>query len=187
MKKLALFVLLVPAVAFAKTATSSLESKAIAAFADIAKARTALDQGNAKSGDSWLTKAKTLLSALVAQDGAAQRTGQQPTAQEQSPQQQQTAQDQSPGEQQNPSALSRVQAEAQKLDPSLSGKLGTPARNQSQSGSSSSPGALSDLKSIYEKVSLAQSLLHKGDSNQAKSILDEIPTSPADALKLLHH
>src|SRR5436305_5183319 len=179
MKKLALLVVLVPAVAFAKTATSSLESKAIAAFADIAKARTALDQGNDKTGDSWLTKAKTLLTTLLQQNGSTQQT-----AQEQG--QKETAQDQAPKEQENQGALSRAENAAQKLDPSLAGKLGAPAQEQTQTGSSGALGAVSDLKSIYDKVSLAQSLLHKGNSTQAKSILDEIPTSPADALKLLH-
>jgi hypothetical protein len=175
MRKLALLVALVPAIAFAKSATSSLESKAIAAFADIAKARTALDQGNDKTGDSWLTKAKGLLTTLLQQNGATQQTAQE-----------QTPKEQTPKEQENPSALSRAQSAAQKLDPSLAGKLGTKPEEQNQTGSSGALGAVSDLKSIYDKVSLAQSLLHKGDSTQAKSILDEIPTSPADALKLLH-
>jgi hypothetical protein len=180
MKKLALFLTLVPAVAFAKSATTSLESKAIAAFADIAKARTALDQGNDKAGDSWLTKAKALLTTVLQQKGATQQSQQQQG-------QQQTTQEQTPKDQQNPSAISRAENAAQKLDPSLDGKLGAPAQNDSQTGSSNPLGAVSDLKSIYDKVSLAQSLLHKGNSTQAKSILDEIPTSPADALKLLHH
>ncbi|MFL5366065.1 MAG: hypothetical protein ACJ781_11380 [Myxococcales bacterium] len=170
MRKLALLVALVPAIAFAKSTTSSLESKAIAALADIAKARTALDQGNDKTGDSWLTKAKGLLTTLLQQNGATQ-----PTAQEQTPK-----------EPENQSALSRAESAAQKLDPSLAGKLGTKPEEQNQTGSSGALGAVSDLKSIYDKVSLAQSLLHKGNSTQAKSILDEIPTSPADALKLLH-
>lgn len=172
MKKLALFVALVPAVALARTSTSSLEAKAIAAFSDIAKARTALDQGNDKTGDSWLTKAKALLTTLLQQNGAGQ---------------QQTAQKQTPNDQQSPSALSRAESAAQKVDPSLAGKLGVPAQDKSEASSSNALGAVSDLKSIYDKVSLAQSLLHKGNSTQAKSILDEIPTSPADALKLLHH
>jgi hypothetical protein len=185
MKKLALLVVLVPAVAFAKTATSSLESKAVAAFSDIAKARTALDQGNDKAGDSWLTKAKALLTTLLQQNGTTQQSPQEQGQQQ--PAQQPTAQEQTPKEQQDPSALSRAESAAQKLDPSLAGKLGAPAQEQSQTGSSGALGAVSDLKSIYDKVSLAQSLLHKGNSPQAKSILDEIPTSPADALKLLHH
>jgi hypothetical protein len=182
MKKLALLVVLVPAVAFAKTATSSLESKAIAAFADIAKARMALDQGNDKTGDSWLTKAKALLTPLLQQNGTTQEKSQQQPAQEQG--QQQTAQTEPPKEQQGQSALSRAESAVQKLDPSLAGKLGPKAEDQT--GSSGALGAVSDLKSVYDKVSLAQSLLHKGNSSQAKSILDEIPTSPADALKLLH-
>ena len=164
MKRLALFLTLVPALAFAKTATTSLDSKAIAAFADIAKARTALDQGNDKTGDSWLTKAKSLLTTVLQQNEATEQS-----------------------RQQHPTAISRAESAAQQLDPSLAGKLGAPAQNESQTGSSSPLGAVSDLKSIYDKVSLAQSLLHKGNSTQAKSILDEIPTSPADALKLLHH
>ena len=176
MKRLALFLTLVPALAFAKTATTPLDSKAIAAFADIAKARTALDQGNDKTGDSWLTKAKSLLTTVLQQNEATEQS-----------RQQQTAQEQTPKDQQNPSAISRAESAAQQLDPSLAGKLGAPAQNESQTGSSSPLGAVSDLKSIYDKVSLAQSLLHKGNSTQAKSILDEIPTSPADALKLLHH
>jgi hypothetical protein len=182
MKKLALLVVLVPAVAFAKTAASSLESKAIAAFSDIAKARTALDQGNDKTGDSWLTKAKALLTTLLQQNGTARES---PPEQQQG--QQQTSPAEAPKEQQDPSALSRAESAAQKLDPSLAGKLGAPAQDQTQASSSGALGAVSDLKSVYDKVSLAQSLLHKGNSPQAKSILDEIPTSPADALKLLHH
>jgi len=179
MKKLALLVVLVPAVAFAKPATSSLESKAIAALSDIAKARTALDQGNDKTGDSWLTKAKALLTTVLHQNGSTQQT-----AREQG--QKQTGEEQTAKEQQNPSALSRAESAAQKLDPSLAGKLGVPAQDEGQAGASGAPSTLSDLKSIYDKVSLAQSLLHKGNSTQAKSILDEIPTSPADALNLLH-
>ncbi|MFL5435027.1 MAG: hypothetical protein ACJ784_11015, partial [Myxococcales bacterium] len=138
MRKLALLVALVPAIAFAKSATSSLESKAIAALADIAKARTALDQGNDKTGDSWLTKAKGLLTTLLQQNGATQ---------------QQTAQEQTPKEQDNQSALSRAESAAQKLDPSLAGKLGTKPEEQNQTGSSGALGAVSDLKSIYDKVS----------------------------------
>jgi hypothetical protein len=179
MKRLALFLVLVPALAFAKTGNSSLESKAIAAFGDIAKAKSALDQGKSKTGDSWLTKAKTLLSALLQQEPT------QPTAQQQTPQPQ-SPQEQTPQEQ-SPSALSRAESAAQEVGPSLAGKLGAPAQDQGQEAPSGPSGAVSDLKSVYDKVSLAQSLLHKGDSTQAKSVLDEIPTSPADALKLLHH
>jgi hypothetical protein len=180
MKRLALLLVLVPALAFADTGTSSLESKAIAAFGDIAKAKTALDQGKSKTGDSWLTKAKTLLSSLLQQ-----KEGGQPAAQQE--QSAGNSQQQSP-QQDNPSALSRAESAAKNLDPSLAGKLGSPDKGgQAQAGSSDSSSTVSDLKSVYDKVSLAQSLLHKGDSTQAKSILSDIPTSPADALKLLHH
>jgi hypothetical protein len=174
MPRLALFLVLVPALAFAKTDTSSLESKTIAALGDIAKAKSALDLGNDKSGDSWLTKAKTLLSAVLQKQSAPQA---QQTPQTQTPAQQQGAQQQQPTQEQNPGLLARAESAAQ--------KLGTSAQDQSTSSGPS--GAVSDLKSVYDKVTLAQSLLHKGDSTQAKSILDDIPTSPADALKLLHH
>src|SRR3954468_18272102 len=139
MRKLALLMALVPAIAFAKTATSSLESKAIAALADIAKARTALDQGNDKTGDSWLTKAKGLLTTLLQQNGATQ----------------QTAQEQTPKEQENQGALSRAESAAQKLDPSLAGKLATKPAEQNETGSSGAAGAVSGLQAIHQKVCLA--------------------------------
>jgi len=168
MKRLVLLLVLVPSIAFARTTTSSLESKAIAAFGDIAKAKAALDQGKSKTSDSWLTKAKTLLSTILQQ-----KDGGQPAAQ-QDPDggtQQQQTQTQSPAPaEQNPSVLARAENAAKSLG----------------QGSSNSSGTVSDLKSVYDKVTLAQSLLHKGDSTQAKSVLDDIPTSPADALKLLH-
>ena len=191
MKILALFLVLVPALAFAKSGTSSLESKAVAALGDIAKAKSALDLGNNKSGDSWLTKAKTLLATVPQQQPAQQQTSQQQSPPQQpaspvQPAQPQSAEQQVPQEQ-NPSVLSRAESAAQKVDPSLAGKLGSPSQDQGQGTSSSLSSTVSDLKSVYDKVTLAQSLLHKGDSTQAKSILDDIPTSPADALKLLHH
>src|SRR3982751_2855099 len=142
MKRLASFLVLLPALAFAKTGTSSLESKAIAALSDIAKAKSALDLGNDKSGDSWLTKAKTLLSTVLQQKPAEQSAQQQPA-------QQQPAAQQAPQEQ-NPSVLSRAESAAQKIDPSLGGRAGSPS--QDQGGAS---GTVSDLKYGYDKVTLA--------------------------------
>jgi hypothetical protein len=165
MKKFAMLLMLIPGLALASTA--SLETKAKAAFSDIAKAKTALNEGKTKTSSSWLTKAKTLLSSVMQHQGA------EPQAQSQ----------------QAPNALSSAEQRAQQLEPGLAGKLGLGGdQTQAQQAQPSGGGLLgevSDLKSTYDKVSLAQSLLHKGDSTQAKSVLDEIPTSPADALKLL--
>jgi hypothetical protein len=172
MKKIALLLVLLPGLASAGTMTSSLETKAKAAFADIGKAKTALDAGKTKTSNSWLTRAKTLLSSVMQHQPA-----------------------ESEAQQQTPNALSTVEEKAQQYGPGLAGRLGLGNGEQTQEqqqaaapapSSSGIMGEVTDLKSTYDKVSLAQSLLHKGDSTQAKSVLDEIPTSPSDALKLLH-
>jgi hypothetical protein len=46
----------------------------------------------------------------------------------------------------------------------------------------SATSGLGGLLDVYRKVSLARSLLKSGDNSQAKSLLDQIPSSPMDVL-----
>jgi len=176
---------------------AALETKAQAAFADIAKAKTALDAGKSKTSESWLAKAEGLLkSALDSAPGAKGLLGK---IQGQSPA------TQSDAGQQSSSGLSKAETEAAKLDPSLASRLGVSAPDgqaaadagtsaAAEAGTSAaanagtsaaSPSAtsgLSGLVDVYRKVSLARSLLKTGDNSQAKSLLDQIPASPLDVL-----
>jgi hypothetical protein len=183
----ALLALSAPAAAVGLPA--GLETKAQAAFADIAKAKVALDAGKSKTSQSWLAKAEGLLkSALDAAPGAKGllgKIGGQPAATE------------TDAGQQGSSGISKAETEAAKLDPSLGSRLGVPAPDgqaAADAGTSASPEAgtsaaapsatssLSGLVDVYRKVSLARSLLKSGDNSQAKSLLDQIPTSPLDVL-----
>ena len=42
---------------------------------------------------------------------------------------------------------------------------------------------IAEIESAYQKVSLARSLLKRGDTSSAKSVLDQIPASPLGLLK----
>jgi hypothetical protein len=168
---------------------AALETKAQAAFADISKAKAALDAGKSKTSQSWLAKAEGLLkSALDSAPGAKGllgKIGGQPAA------------TQSDAGQQSASGLSKAETEAAKLDPSLATRLGVPAPDGqaaadagtsatanagTSSAASSATSGLSGLVDVYRKVSLARSLLKSGDNSQAKSLLDQIPASPLDVL-----
>jgi hypothetical protein len=181
---------------------AGLETKAQAAFADIAKAKVALDAGKSKTSQSWLAKAEGLLkSTLDAAPGAKGllgKVGGQPNA---------TESDAGQGS----SGLSKAETEAAKLNPSIASRLGVPApdaqatadagtsatsdtsasgnagtsasANAGTSGAApSATSSLSGLVDVYRKVSLARSLLKTGDNSQAKSLLDQIPASPLDVL-----
>jgi hypothetical protein len=168
---------------------AALETKAQAAFADIAKARTALDAGKSKTSESWLAKAEGLLkSALDSAPGAKGLLGK---IQGQSPA------TQSDVGQQSSSGLSKAETGAAKLDPSLASRLGVSAPDgqaaadagtgaAAEAGTSaaapSATSGLSGLVDVYRKVSLARNLLKTGDNSQAKSLLDQIPASPLDVL-----
>jgi hypothetical protein len=153
---LALAVLALPRIAWGATEPSSLTNKAKAAFADITKAKTALDAGKQKTSSSYLSKAETLLKSVMGKT-AASGSGE--------------ASPQAVGNAQEP-AKSGNSLEA------LAGKTGL-------SGLEGKTGGLSGLEDTYQKVTLAHSLLKTGDSSKAKGILDQIPSSPADALKVI--
>ena len=169
---------------------AALESKAQAAFADISKAKAALDAGKSKTSQSWLAKAEGLLkSALDSAPGAKGllgKIGDQPAATQSDDAGQQSA-----------SGLSKAETEAAKLDPSLASRLGVSAPDgqaaadagasatANAGASATAPSATSSLAGlvdVYRKVSLARSLLKSGDNSQAKSLLDQIPASPMDLL-----
>jgi hypothetical protein len=161
---------------------AALETKTQAAFADIAKAKNALAGGSSKTSQGWLSKAEGLLNSVLktAAPGAVgllgKTEGQSPAAQ-------------SDPAQQSPSSLSAAEREAARLDPSLAARLGvsTPgAQATADAGTNeaaSSKGGLSGLVDVYRKVVSARQLLKSGDNTQAKSLLDQIPTSPLDVLK----
>ena len=80
----------------------------------------------------------------------------------------------------------------------LASRLGMPSGGSAQETADAGTGAqgqapspapapqqntLSQLEGIYQKVTAARTLLGKGNSSQAKSLLDEIPTSPLGLLK----
>jgi hypothetical protein len=170
---------------------AAVETKTQAAFQDIAKAKAALDSGKPKTSEGWLSKAEGLLkSALNAAPGAEGLLGKMG----------QSTPAQSDSGQQSPSALSRAEGEAAKLDPSVASRLGvsgpgaqatadagTNAAASAPSGSAGSvpatKNALSGLVDVYQKVVLARQLLQSGDNSRAKSLLDQIPASPLDVLK----
>jgi len=178
----------------APTATglpATLETKTQAAFADIAKAKTALDAGQSKTSQGWLSKAEGLLkSVLDAAPGAGgllgKVGGQRPTAQ-------------SGSGQQSTSGLSQAEGEVAKVDPSITSRPGTPAPGAqatadagatdaapAPSTAGNAPGPNSGLRGlvdVYQKVTLARSLLKSGENSKAKSLLDQIPASPVDVLK----
>jgi hypothetical protein len=178
-----------PRLALAAPDTSSIATKAKAAFADITKAKTALNAGKTKTSESWLTKAETLLKAAMdkAPGGSALTKANEAAGASQQGDPQKTS-----------SALAAAQGEAQKLDPALAEKLGL-AKSQAQQGDAGATQSkldearssladktgLSGLQNTYQQVTLAHSLLKGGDSTKAKGVLDQIPTSKADVLKSL--
>ena len=145
-----------------------LESLATTAFADIAKAKAALAAGKTSTGQSWLARAQALLKSALSE---------------------------SPGTGDSQSALSQAESAAAKLDPALAGKLGVGGAQSAQADAgpaTATPAAdagtavaqaASGLQGVYQKVSLARSLLKSGDIAKAKSLLDGIPSSPLDVLK----
>jgi hypothetical protein len=182
----------VPMAGAAPTATglpATLETKTQAAFADIAKAKAALDAGQSKTSQGWLSKAEGLLkSVLDAAPGAGgllgKVGGQPPTAQ-------------SGSGQQSTSGLSQAESEVAKVDPSMTSRPGAPAPGAqatadagatapAPSAAGNAPGPNSGLRGlvdVYQKVTLARSLLKSGENSKAKSLLDQIPASPVDVLK----
>jgi hypothetical protein len=175
--------------------TSGLTTKAKTAFADITKAKTALNAGKTKTSDSWLAKSEGLLKSVLdkAPGGAALQKLNSGSG----------AATDSNGEQ-SPSALSQAEGEAMKLNPSLAGRMGLSQPNAAQADAGTEPadagmapanvteakndgsqtsGGLSGLLSTYQKVTMARSLLKGGDSTKAKGVLDQIPSSPGNMLK----
>ena len=157
---------------------AKLASQAKVAFADIAKAKSALNVGNTKTSQSYLAKSEGLLKSVLnnAPTSAANR-GQNDSS-----------------SQQGTSAVSQAESEVAKLDPSLAGKMGAGNENpadgnaaiQGQGPPSNAAGqksTIAEIKSAYEKVTLAQTLLRAGNSSKAKSVLDQIPSSPLGLLK----
>ena len=150
---------------------SQLAPLAKSALADVAKAKIALNSGNAKSGQSFLSKAESKLSSVLDElPGGSElkkldqaRSGQ-------------------------PGAVSQAESEAAKLDPSLAGKLGV-AKQQAQGGDAqgasnavaqakgeaAEKGGLGEIADVYRKVTAAQSLLNSGAVSKAKGLLDQIP------------
>ena len=145
-----------------------------------AKAKSALNVGNTKTSQSYLAKSEGLLKSVLnnAPTSAANR-GQNNSS-----------------SQQGTSAVSQAESEVAKLDPSLAGKMGagneTPADGNADAaiqgqGPPSNPAGqkstIAEIKSAYEKVTLAQTLLKAGNSSKAKSVLDQIPSAPLGLLK----
>jgi hypothetical protein len=158
---------------------ATLESKAKVAFADIAKAKAALNTGNTKRSQSLLAKSEGLLKTVLDRAPATESSSSNPAA-----------------AQQSTSPVSEAESEAAKLDPSLAAKLGARSENapsanadagtQTPAAASNRPNltsTISELESAYQKVTLARTLLKAGNSSKAKSILDEIPSSPVGLLK----
>jgi hypothetical protein len=162
---------------------AKLESVAKVAFADIQKAKAALNAGNTKAGQSYLAKSEGLLkSVLVGLPKSGSTTPGGNTEPTQQSGQQSTA--------------SRAESEVAKLDPSLASKVGVDNEKPAPDGVDGGAGAqaqtqappgqkstIAEIESAYQKVSLARSLLKRGDSSSAKSVLDQIPASPLGLLK----
>jgi hypothetical protein len=181
MRNALFFGLVVAAVSSAAWSASSstglpatLESKAKAAFADITKAKTALNGGKAKTSDSYLAKAESLLGSVLGQSSAAANGNAQG----------------------NDSAVSRAEGEAAKLDPSLAARFGIGKDQSGQEGADAGTAAqgqtqnsqgqqsmLAKLEGVYQKVTAARTLLQAGNNSQAKSLLDQIPSSPLALLR----
>jgi hypothetical protein len=155
--------------------SATLVSKAKTAFADITRAKTALNAGKTKTSDSYLAKSETLLKSVLAKSSTSGATSQAA---------------------QGGNAVSQAEGDAAKLDPSLASKFGIgkeqPAQENADAGTNARPqgaGApagndlVAEIESAYQKVTLARTLLKAGNNSQAKSLLDEIPASPLSLLK----
>ena len=150
----------------------SLMNDAKIAFADIQKAKSALDSGQTKTSSGLLGKAEGLLKSVLdkAPGGSLlAKTDQASNAAQQ-------------GDQQKSQGLAaQAQAEAQKLDPSFAGQLGqakqgdTGALQDAKTGIAAKTG-LSSLLSTYEDVKAAKSLLGSGEVQKAKGLLGKIPS-----------
>jgi hypothetical protein len=159
---------------------STLLSKAKVAFADIQKAKSALNVGNTKTSQSYLAKSEALLkSVLDSAPGSGAVSGQNSTS-----------------AQQGMGTVSQAERDVAKLDPSLAAKVGTGSQNAPPEGGDAGTqgqgepsnqngqkGTIAEIRSAYEKVTLAETLLKAGNTSKAKSILDQIPSSPAGLLK----
>jgi len=161
---------------------AALEAKAKEAFAEIAKAKAALDAGHTATSQSLLSQAETALKSILTQAPGSKvlnNVDQASSAAEQG------------DAQQSQSALSQAQQEAGKLDPSLASKVDA-AKGPAAQGDTSNLGAvrqetaqktgLDKIESAYQKVSLARSLLSAGNTSKAKGLLDEIVSSPSGVL-----
>jgi hypothetical protein len=159
---------------------STLLSKAKVAFADIQKAKSALNLGNTKTSQSYLAKSEALLKSVLDSTSGSEAANSQSSA----------------SAQQGTSTVSQAERDVAKLNPSLAAKVGTGSENappesgdagtQGQgepSNQNGQTGAIAEIRSAYEKVTLAETLLKAGNSSKAKSILDQIPSSPAGLLK----
>jgi hypothetical protein len=171
----------------AQEGSSSLTTKAKAAFANITKAKTALNAGKSKTGDSYLAKAEALLKSAMGKvpgGSALAKTDTASNAAEKGNAPQTTG------------ALSQAEGAAAKLDPSLGDKLGVAKQQSNQGDTGNASNTISDAKQslaqktglsgiqdTYQKVSMARSLIKGGDSDKAKGILDQIPSSPMSLLK----
>jgi hypothetical protein len=161
---------------------ASLESKAKIAFADIAKAKAALNAGNTKTSQSYLAKSEGLLKTVLdrAPKSAGAKSAQSPAAQRQGT---------------KGSAISQAEGEVAKLEPSFPAKVGAGENAAAETADGGTQGAtqpaaypsamstIGEIESAYQKVTLARTLLKGGNSSKAKSILDEIPSSPLGLLK----
>ena len=161
---------------------SGLASKATSAFGDIQKAKALLGAGKTSSSESWLTKAETKLKAVLGNAPGGSLLGKLDKAQ---------GATQHGDQQQSQNALSQAEQQAQKIDPSIAGKLGAADRKAQQGDSSGASGdmqsakadvanktGLGQIQDAYEKVTQAKSLLHAGNTSEAKSLLDQIPAVP---------
>jgi hypothetical protein len=158
---------------------AKLESQTKVAFANIAKAKAALNAGKTTTSESYLAKSEGLLkNVLAAAPGAPASSG--------SPAQRGT------------STASRAENELAKVDPSLAAKVGvreqqssangdadagTPAQTAPEANATHPQSVIEKIQSTYEKVSLARTLLQGGNASKAKSLLDQIPSSPLGILK----
>lgn len=125
----------------------SLMNDAKAAFADIQKAKSALDNGQTKTSSGLLGKAEGLLKSVLDKAPGGSSLAQ-PQAQ-------------------------RSQAEAQKVDPSIA-QPGQTLKDLKTAIAART--GLSGLLSTYEDVKAAKSLLGSGEVQKAKGLLDKIPS-----------
>jgi hypothetical protein len=152
------------------TGMSGVSDEAKSAFDNITKAKSSLSAGDTKASDGYLSKAEGYLKSAMdkSPSGSAQATPG-------------TTNPSAPSGSSSNDALSKAQGEGQKMGQEPANPS---APASGSAGSATEKSSTSSLQGVYDQVGSARSAIKSGDISQAKSILDKIPASPNDLLKV---